>query len=195
MQRCFSLLFHLCAGLAGLVGLRPGTLRRAAAALAAVLAADVLPDAGAARVWCDRWRPGAPTLAVAMPRMLHERLLAPAAAGQAPRWRLESVRPWWNPSVDALLDRTRPGGGSIGWSLGEPDGMIVGRAVAGRPVELAFEAAKRHDPDWSLLRRRLAANWHDVDAIEHLDFARAAAAAAPVAIGAARAVEPAGAPA
>ena len=140
---------------------------REAAALAAMLAQDVT-GAADAKVWCAPWRAGRPTLATAVARATWDAL---AALADDRRVRLESVRPWWNAALDDALARSRERAPALGFTLGEADGLVSARVERGQVVDASFDAPKGHDPQWQSLRRRLAANWHELAAVEHLDFA------------------------
>jgi len=161
---------------------------REAAALAAALAQDAVGQGDDPKVWCAPWRPGQPTLAAAVSRGLWTRLERLGAALPARRCRVDSVRPWWNQVMDTVLQQSRKGRGGLGWSVSEPDGLVAGRAQDGEPTDVVFEPPKGHDRDWSLLRRRFAASWHDVDAIAHFEFTPAVPADGATAIGSARPV-------
>jgi hypothetical protein len=159
---------------------------REAAALASMLAQDSIGQDDEPKVWCAPWRPGRPTLAAAVSRELWTRLdqFGPARGGR--RVRIDSVRPWWNQVMDAMLARSRDGAGGLGWTVSEPDGFVAGLARAGQPADVVFEQPKGHDRDWALLRRRLGASWHDVDAFAHFEFASAAPQDGATFIGSAR---------
>ena len=140
---------------------------REVAALAAMLAQDVTGESDA-KVWCAPWRPGRPTLSAAVGGSAW-RAIEAIADGR--RVRLVSVRPWWNAALDDALARSREHAPAIGLTLREPDGLVSARVERGQVIEAAFESPKGHDPEWHLLRRRLAANWHELEAVEHADFA------------------------
>jgi hypothetical protein len=154
--------------------------------LASVTAGDVTGQEGDLKVWTARWRAGRPTLCVAIPRSVLVALQTPASAAERCRLRVDSVRPWWNQVLDVVLNRSRLQSRAIGWTLVEPDGLIEGRAERGEVIEVGFEGRKVHDPDWSLLRRRLAIGWDGIDDAQHFAFGRAgvtAETATPFAIG------------
>jgi hypothetical protein len=97
-----------------------------------------------------------------------------------------SVRPWWNQVLDAVVERSRVGAGSmIGWTVTEPDGLVQGRIASGDVVDGAFEAPRKHDLDGAMIRRRLEIGWGDLDEIEHLVLRPGALTTERYAIGAA----------
>jgi hypothetical protein len=169
-----------------------------ARALAAVRAPAGTGLDAAVRVWTSPWRSGRDLLAVAMPLAAWdglERLVGSTDVGsQGGRRRLVSVKPWWNACFDAMIDESRREGASIGWSLREPDGTVHGALRAGEMADIAFDAASEHDPAATLLRRRLAVSWGEVESVRHHDFVRQDAAdpGCPCAIGGWRGQEAAG---
>lgn len=146
--------------------------RPEARALATAMAPDTTSWAEAPKVWTAPWRDGQATACVAMPGRIASALLVAGAAKGASIAHVESVRPWWNQALDEALARSRADRVPCGWSLAEPDGLVCGLASDGRLDELRFEASKRHDANWTLLRRRLAINWPAGAAIDHRRFAR-----------------------
>ena len=144
-------------------------------ALAAMTASDITGLPGELKVWTAPWRANRPTLAVAISRTLLAALETATSSSAEKLLRVDSVRPWWNQVFDAVLDSSRAQACSIGWTLMEPDGLVHGRVARGEAIESAFEGSKARDPDWSLLRRRLAIGWDGVDEIEHFGFEAGAA--------------------
>lgn len=143
---------------------------REASELASLTAGEVTGLLGELKVWSAPWRDGRPTMAVAIRRELLTALQSPGPSLNARRFRVDSVRPWWNQICDPVLSRSRTQSRAIGWSLAEPDGLVHGRIEGGEVVEAAYEAPKARDPDWTLLRRRLTIGWAGADDVEHFDF-------------------------
>lgn len=149
--------------------------------LANAMAGEATGLDGELKVWLAPWRAEQMALAVAVSRSLLSSILALTNGRNG--LRVPSVRPWWNPVLDAVIERSRDSARSIGWTIAEPDGLVQGRVVAGEVIEAAFEAPRPHDPESTMIRRRLEVGWGDVDEIEHLCFGRSAKATAPYAIG------------
>ena len=137
-----------------------------AAELALAIAGDSTGLSGDLKVWTSPWRDGCPTLAVAT----RKDVLATLQSAKRKGWHVSSVRPWWNQVIDPVLNRSRAQARTIGWSLAEPDGLVRGRVDAGQVMEAGYETSKARDPDWTLLRRRLAIGWGKVDEVEHFGF-------------------------
>jgi hypothetical protein len=149
--------------------------------LAVATAADATGWSSTPKVWTGPWRPGHPTVCVAIPGVLASALAGAGRADGRAINEVESVRPWWNLQFDAALDRSRAEHVACGWSVAEPDGLVCGLARDGQLEEVRFEAPKRHDADWALLRRRLAINWPADVVASHRRFAPDSDGAWPIA--------------
>lgn len=139
-------------------------------ALASMTASEITGLSGDLKVWTAPWRADRPTLAVALCQPVLATLTSKTSSSAGRRWRADSVRPWWNQVLDAVLDRSQEQSSVIGWTLAEPDGLVRCRVERGEAIEGAFEVVKTSDPDWALLRRRLTIGWDGVDDIEHFRF-------------------------
>lgn len=148
-----------------------------AKALASMRASEITGLSGDLKVWTGPWRSNRPTLAVAMPQAVLSLLTQMTDSPAGKRWRIDSVRPWWNQVFDAVLDRSHAQSRTIAWTLAEPDGLVHGRVERGEATEGAYEAIKARDPDWALLRRRLTVSWGGVDEVEHFGFEQGGATA------------------
>lgn len=155
--------------------------------LASLRAGETTGLAGEVKVWTAPWRANRPTLAVAMPILAFGRLNSTRASSRRGKgWRVDSVRPWWNQVFDAVQQRSLCEGSSVAWTLVEPDGFIHARLERGETVDGAYEAPKARDPDWTLLRRRLAMGWDGVGEVDHFAFQTETAPGAsspPIAVG------------
>ena len=180
--------------------------KREARALATAMAPDPTGIDGEVRLWLDRWRPEASTLAVGIPvdvwRGLHDVVEARNSLQtkmprrqRPPAVQIVSVRPWWNLPFDSLLAESRSEASRIGWSLTDDDGVLHGVVDRGSVVEIGFDRPGPHDPTGHLLRRRLQVNWGVTAAPRHLVFERHAGSAEtqPLPIGAWRDVSGSGA--
>jgi hypothetical protein len=167
--------------------------KREARALATAMAADASGIDGGVRIWLDRWRSGASTLAVGIPvdvwRGLHDIVEARNSLRtkmprqqRSPATRIVSVRPWWNLPFDALLAESRGEASRIGWSLTGNDGVLHCVVDRGSVVEIGFDRPGPNDPTGRLLRRRLQMNWGVTAAMRHLVFERHASSAEPQAL-------------
>ena len=146
--------------------------------LASTAAADLTGMSRELKVWLAPWGPGQTALAVAMEQ--HVLAALTAIARTRGSLRVISVRPWWNQVLDAVVERSRTQSRSIGWTLAEPDGLAHGRIASGEVLEAAFEMRRAHDPDATIVRRRLAVGWGDVDGVEHFTFTGSAAQPSPL---------------
>jgi hypothetical protein len=136
------------------------------------MAPDVTGWREAPKVWTAPWRAVQPVACVAVPGRIASALVVADQATASSIAQVESVRPWWNQALDQALTRSREQGVPCGWSVAEPDGLVCGLARQGRLEAVRFEARKRHDADWTQLRRRLALNWPSDAEAAHRGFSR-----------------------